>query len=239
MNFSEIYKMDCTYYPEGICDEDECGIYFRNGDCFELGTADYIHMLLHCDRDPALGDDGTFIGNGDWCSFWRDLKVQANNADWFSLYTIRKEFIEEGVYPVDAATDPDVWQEVFEEHCEDVDYIIEDLFESWKRYKAEPDCVIGLEEKVRHLEWKVKMLEEYNHLDLKKLATDPDYYDCVMMEHFGPGPFPTEEPLVPPPGYRGPPLTNTFPPLASTFMRMFPPPGEEDDSDEDSSIILL
>lgn len=227
MNFSEIYKMDCTYYPEGICDEDECGIYFRNGDCFELGTADYIHMLLHCDRDPALGDDGTFIGNGDWCSFWRDLKVQANNADWFSLYTIKKEFITEGVYPVDAATDSDVWQEVFEEHCEDVDYIIVDLFESWKRYKAEPVCVIGLEEKVRHLEWKVKMWEEYNHLNHTKLATDYDYYDMVFHEHFCMN-YGSEE------------KTEKERLAGLEFKKMFPPPpGEEDDSDEDSSIILL
>ena len=229
MNFSEIYKMDCTYYPEGICDEDERDIYFRNGDRIELGTADYMYMLLKMDSNDGC----------DWRSFWEDLKVQANNADWFTLNTIKKEFIGEGVYPEDADTDPEEWQGVFEEYCEDVDYIIEDLFESWKRYKAEPDSVIGLEEKVRHLEWKVKMWEEYNHLDHKKLATDPDYYDCVMMEHFGPGPFSTEEPFVPPPGYNGPPLTNTFPPFASTFMRMFPPPGEEDDSDEDSSIILL
>tara|TARA_R110001592_G_scaffold183160_4_gene426781 strand:- start:11198 stop:11668 length:471 start_codon:yes stop_codon:yes gene_type:complete len=92
----------------------------------------------------------------------------------------------------------------------------------------------SMKAEIERLEWKVKMWEEYNHLDHKKLATDPDYYDCVMMEHFGHrhGFFPTEEPFVPPPGYNGPPMTNTFPPFASTFMRMFPPPGEEDDSDE-------
>ena len=28
------------------------------------------------------------------------------------------------------------------------------------------------------------MFREYKHLDLEKLETDYDYYDCVFMEHF-------------------------------------------------------
>tara|TARA_R110002012_G_scaffold317216_1_gene533134 strand:+ start:2552 stop:2869 length:318 start_codon:yes stop_codon:yes gene_type:complete len=33
-------------------------------------------------------------------------------------------------------------------------------------------------------EFEARMLRKYNHLDLERLETDYDYYDCVFMEHF-------------------------------------------------------
>ena len=34
------------------------------------------------------------------------------------------------------------------------------------------------------LAFKLKMYEKYEHLELDRLRTDQDYYDCVFMEHF-------------------------------------------------------
>ena len=34
------------------------------------------------------------------------------------------------------------------------------------------------------LTFKLKMYEKYEHLDLNRLRTDYDYYDCVFTEHF-------------------------------------------------------
>tara|TARA_R110000765_G_scaffold312409_1_gene405467 strand:- start:118 stop:522 length:405 start_codon:yes stop_codon:yes gene_type:complete len=33
-------------------------------------------------------------------------------------------------------------------------------------------------------EFEARMFRKYKHLDLEKLETDYDYYDCVFMEHF-------------------------------------------------------
>ena len=38
--------------------------------------------------------------------------------------------------------------------------------------------------KILRLEFELRMFKKYKHLDLEKLETDYDYYDCVFMEHF-------------------------------------------------------
>ena len=72
------------------------------------------------------------------------------------------------------------------------------------------------------LTFKLKMYEKYEHLELDKLRTDYDYYDCVFLEHFEMN-------------YHNAQTTEKHRLEGIDFKKMFQRPQETDDENYDDS----
>ena len=51
-------------------------------------------------------------------------------------------------------------------------------------HREAQEAAAALNLRLELAEFEARMLRKYNYLNLEKLETDYEYYDCVFMEHF-------------------------------------------------------